>query len=128
MADNDDTVDLMSSHQAAGRHAVIHHVVHDEGGLHGDDALPHRVLVVPGLLGVVKVLGNSELKCWLLGSLVGGLTHQTLLAVTVAGGVLGPRVVTPRHSSLASRVVHHRDLPSVTGHYRDLTPHHSPQC
>ena len=70
MADNDDTVGLMCSHEAAGRHAVIHHVVHDEGGLHGHDALPHRVLLVPGGLGVVKVLGKIGLKWWMIASLV----------------------------------------------------------
>ena len=93
MADNDDTVGLMVSHEAAGRHAVIHHVVHDEGGLHGHDALPHRVLLVPGGLGVVKVLAKIGLNpC---GVVTPPHTNQTLLTVTVAGWVLRPRVVSP---------------------------------
>ena len=52
-----------TSHDAAGRHPVIHDVLHDEGSLHGHDALPHRVLVGPD--------GGTEVKV------------ETLLAVTL---------------------------------------------
>ena len=52
------------SHDHAGSHPVIKHVIHDEGGLHGDDALPQLLLLrgAPGVggEGVVQVLGYTK--------------------------------------------------------------------
>jgi hypothetical protein len=49
------------SHDHTGTHPIIQHILHDEGGLHGDDALPQLLLRrgAPGVggQGVVKVLG-----------------------------------------------------------------------
>ena len=48
-----------SLHEGAGRHPVVHYLVHQEGSLHGDDALPHHVLglgVPRALQHVVEVL------------------------------------------------------------------------
>ena len=44
------------SHNYTGSHSIIQHVLHDEGGLHGDDALPQLILV--GGRAVVEVLGG----------------------------------------------------------------------
>ena len=48
-----------SLHEGAGRHPVVHYLVHQEGSLHGDDALPRHVLglgVPRALQHVVEVL------------------------------------------------------------------------
>ena len=55
------------SHDGAGGHPVVHDLVHEEGGLHGDDALASHVLRPalsrpPPLQHVVKIL-NTDNYC-----------------------------------------------------------------
>ena len=57
------------SHDGAGRHPVVHDLVHEEGRLHGDDPLARHVLLPavtspPPLKDVVKILNKHPSHCW----------------------------------------------------------------